>query len=500
MLSPHYRHLLSTLCVLLCGSVAIQATPLLELDPRADISSTLGPKLSPGAQIILKGSPEFVNQTIRWTTLGAPTYQAAVEVVTEQDVVETMNYAIHNNISFLASSPRHGYSLTLASIENGIEIDLKNFNQIHVDAQANQLTTGGAVIFEDVIDALYAAGKEMPTGSCSCVGLIGATLGGGVGRLQGLHGLILDSLLSVRIALADGCVVTASETENADLFWGIRGAGHNFGIILSATYKIYDQVPQGKHFNADFIFAANKTESMYTMLKGLAANQPPELSALVLFNWDKDFNQTVITVNAVYAGPEDAGRAAVQPFVDQGPLVQNFTVVPWNKLIQTAGFGFTGPAICEKGNRRSQWAAGVINIDPPTYVSVLKQFEEMITEYPAAIDSSVDFQLLPNQAAVAVPDDTTAYPYRDFIAHALLEFKYTTSALDDAITGYAQRMRATMAATAGTGGLEVYSSYSHGDETPQQLYSARKLPRLEALKKQYDPLGVFSHYHPIPLS
>lgn len=338
------------------------------------------------------------------------------------------------------------------------------------------------------------------TGSCSCVGLVGGSLGGGVGRLSGLHGLVLDSLLSVRLMLPNTTIVEVSKTQHADLFWGLRGAGFNFGVVLNATYKVYDQVPGGKHLNADFKFPTSITDSFYKQLSDHAKTMPKELSILSLFNFDTTLNQTIITVNAVYAGPEAAGRKAVQFLVDQKPLQQNISVVPWNKLIQTAGFGFTGPEICERGNRRSQWAIGVNVLDAPTYSTVLSLYNEMIQKYPAAKDSSVDVQILPTQGILAVPNNETSYPWRSFIAHVLLEFRYTDDSLDDAINQYARRIRDVVAKTAATDGLQVYVSYSHGDESIETLYSAQNLPRLAALKKANDPKGLFNGYHPLPSS
>ena len=124
----------------------------------------------------------------------------------------------------------------------------------------------------------------------------------------------------------------------------------------------------------------------------------------------------------------------------------------------------------------------------------------MITKYPAASKSSVDVQMLPTQGILAVPDNATSYAYRSFVAHVLLEFEYTDSSLDNAINGYAEQIRDIVAKTAGTNGLEVYVSYSHGDESIETLYSAAKLPRLAGLKKQYDPSGLFDAYHPLPTS
>ena len=111
--------------------------------------------------------------------------------------------------------------------------------------------------------------------------MLGATLGAGVGALQGLHGLLIDSLESVDLVTASGKLVTASEKENEDLFWGIRGAGYNFGIVTSATYRIYDATNQGQVVNADFLFSASQNRSVWEMLQSYDTTLPPELGLTV---------------------------------------------------------------------------------------------------------------------------------------------------------------------------------------------------------------------------
>lgn len=108
--------------------------------------------------------------------------------------------------------------------------------------------------------------------------MLGATLGGGIGRLQGLHGMILDALLSVQIVTAAGDLITASKTKNSDLFWAIRGAGFNFGIIVSATYKVYDASNGGLFLNADFQFPASSNATHWQILKSFDTVLPPALS------------------------------------------------------------------------------------------------------------------------------------------------------------------------------------------------------------------------------
>ena len=207
----------------------------------------------------------------------------------------------------MATGGGHGVSVTLATLRNGIEIDMSLFKNVTVDADADTLTIGGGNLFGEVIDPLDAVGKEMrgssrlsnecsllslsaATGSCYCVGFAGGSIGGGVGRLQGLHGLVIDNLLSAQVVTAAGDLVTISETENSDLFWGTRGAGVDFSIVLWATYRIYDQTNGGQLLNADMIFPASANREHLEILKSFEANMPAELSFLTDVNWSEEYN------------------------------------------------------------------------------------------------------------------------------------------------------------------------------------------------------------------
>lgn len=124
--------------------------------------------------------------------------------------------------------------------------------------------------------------------------MIGATLGAGVGRYQGLHSLIIDALISVRMVTATGDVINVSATENPDLFWGLRGAGFNFGIVLSATYKVADLTNRGNVMNADFIFPASANLSYFRALKTFQDRLPAPLSLFTLV----DYNTTLGAVSS----------------------------------------------------------------------------------------------------------------------------------------------------------------------------------------------------------
>src|SRR5436190_20469515 len=120
-------------------------------------------------------------------------------------------------------------------------------------------------------------------GSCPATGVFGVSFGAGIGRLQGQYGYLNDNMVSVRLLLANGIIVTASNSVNPDLFWAIRGAGHNFGIGLEATFQVYPQSNNGIHHNLDFEFSLDQLESVFLKINDLTDRMPPELAVFILW-------------------------------------------------------------------------------------------------------------------------------------------------------------------------------------------------------------------------
>lgn len=140
------------------------------------------------------------------------------------------------------------------------------------------------------------------TGNAPCVGVVGATVGAGVGLLQGLHGYTSDALISARIVTASGVLFEASATNNTELFWAIRGAGANFGVITSATYQVYDATNGGQAQNADFLYPEIANRSVWGALQTLDETLPAELS---------------VTITSAYNQTSGQVRTSLDPRADQ---------------------------------------------------------------------------------------------------------------------------------------------------------------------------------------
>ena len=133
--------------------------------------------------------------------------------------------------------------------------------------------------------------RALPVILTIIIQFVGGTLGGGVGRYQGIHGLIVDNLISMQVVTAAGKLTTVSAEENSDLFWGMRGAGMNFGVVTEAKYKASPLTNGGQVQVVDFIFTKDQAESYFKTFAALSGTLPPELALL-----------SYVDYNATYGG------------------------------------------------------------------------------------------------------------------------------------------------------------------------------------------------------
>lgn len=155
------------------------------------------------------------------------------------DVIACVNFGRDSKIVTAIRSGGHNAG-GLGVCNDGLVIDLSLMKGIRIDLAANTVRAEGGVFLGDLDHATQPFGKAVPSGILSTTGISGLTLGGGVGHLSRAYGLSVDSLLEVDIVLATGKLVKASEDENADLFWAIRGGGGNFGVVTSFLFKMHD--------------------------------------------------------------------------------------------------------------------------------------------------------------------------------------------------------------------------------------------------------------------
>lgn len=186
--------------------------------------------LSPGSTIQCGQEGE-----VRWSEYAAPRPAATVTVGSEDDVARIVSFASRYGIKFLVQSGGNGWADTFDLGANGIVIDMSRLTAINFNNENTEVNIQAGVLIADLVKAAWAAEARVATGTCNCVSVLGAALGGGVGRTQGLYGQGADQLLSVNYVNDDGHQSTVTPESDPDLWWALTGAGANFGIVVSIS-------------------------------------------------------------------------------------------------------------------------------------------------------------------------------------------------------------------------------------------------------------------------
>jgi FAD/FMN-containing dehydrogenase len=235
------------------------------------------------------------------------------------DVIEAVNFARENGMLTAVRSGGHN-SAGSGSCDGGILIDLSGMNAVHIDPKARRAQVQGGATWGDFDREAQVHGLATPGGVVSATGVGGLTLAGGLGWLRGKYGLSLDNLVSVDIVTADGVLRSASESENGDLFWGLRGGGGNFGIVTSFEFQVHPVGPTVMFLGA--IYRAEDAPRVMRGWRDFMATAPDEIGGTIVefstIPEDPDYPEEtwgakVIALAGVWAGPADEGERAVQP-------------------------------------------------------------------------------------------------------------------------------------------------------------------------------------------
>ena len=363
-----------------------------------------------------------------------------------------VQFANELNLPFLVQNGGNGWSTTLDRLDkNGIIINLAGIKAITFNSNKTQVTLQGGALISDTVAAGAANNALVATGICNCVGTLGAVLGGGVGNLMGLHGLGVDNILSMNVVTPAGKAVAVTPQTNPQLWFALRGAGPNFGIVTSATMKSYP-IAAPTDLNAwlgALIFTSNRLESLVQAIDQL--DLQPQMAIQLLFANSGNASATpTIIFSVFYYGTEVDGRAAYAPIYAVGPVADKTAITPYAK------WNAAGDIACIKGGRKPTFAAGLARMDPATWRAVYEQLRELIQQQGAENSS-----LLMNAYPLAktqsfANDNAAAYPFRQKLKYsASFTPTYADPAFDAKAEEFGFRVRDLWRATSGLDGNQT---------------------------------------------
>ncbi|KAF7195617.1 FAD-linked oxidoreductase alt4 [Pseudocercospora fuligena] len=483
--------------------------------------------LSEEAKLALPGSDDFDASNNRYTQYGRPvcmsvllrdyvlialqTYSVVVVPAREQDVVEVVKFCARNNVPFAPRSGHHCVTTSMRHLQNGLLIDMRSLNgaKLNLNGGAKEVTVGGGILTDDFVSFLQTNNLEVNVGSCPTTGLIGVAFGAGLGRLQGRYGYLNDNLISCRLVLADGSVAVVSKETNPDLFWAVRGAGHNFGVCTEATFRVFPQAHGGIHFSWDLEYSLEQSEYVLTTLNDVHSRMPPDLAIFLLWRRvSAGDRKNLILVNLVWSGIEEEAEPWIQEFERLKPIIHGGKVtttwhdLPWetyggqNKILSK-------PGVWQFRPWKMMSSVSVKNFDLKTTKAFFESIKYMNEKWAGKGFFGAMFECLPNHETRELPDNETAFPWRHGTDHFLM-MTATPLNLDDRedFEGWLDMWKQKFIEVSGYGRLQQYVNYGNTtcttEDPPEAMYGYEpwRLEKLRALKRRYDPDNVFCHYQP----
>jgi len=269
-------------------------------------------------RVLTAADPEYDRGRRVWNGAIDRRPAAIVRCAHAGDVAAAIRFASRRRILTAIRGGGHNVAGT-AVCDGGIVIDLSTMRRVDVDAAGRRATAQAGVLWGEIDQASQASGLATTGGIVSHTGIAGLTLGGGIGWLMREHGLTVDNLLSVEMVTADGDLCTASERENPDLFWGLRGGGGNYGVVTSFEYRLHTVGPTV--LAGPIFFALEDAPAMVRFYRDWIAAAPDELCTVLNFRRAPaaPFLPTamhglpVVAVVAMFAGRIDQGVEVLKP-------------------------------------------------------------------------------------------------------------------------------------------------------------------------------------------
>ena len=423
-------------------------------------------------QLIGPDDAEYDQARVVWNAMADRRPALIARCTDAEDVVAAIRFGREEEL--LIAVRGGGHSLAgFSTCDGGLVIDLSPMREVTVDPVTKRARAKGGAHLSQLDQAAQAHGLVCPVGVVGHTGVAGLTLGGGMGRLQRKFGLTVDNLLGVDLVTAEGEKVHASETEHPDLFWGLRGAGANFGVATSFDFRLHPM--DGTIFHGGTVFPIDRSLEIAERVRQFVATHD-DVGVWISFGRAEELEgRPVFLVGTTHAGPIEQAEKDVRGFREASPLLD------WYGTKTYLAVQSMNDEVLGWGNRFYTKAGFFPELT-----------DEVVTACAAlteSVEGSSELSLWAHGGAVGrVPDDAMAYTGRNAAFNVSAETWWTDPADDDARIAWARAAHASLRPFMSTG---VYVNEVMDGSSGAQIYGQAKYERLVALKRKYDPNNVF---------
>ncbi len=402
-----------------------------------------------------------------------------------QDVVEAVNFARQQQLLISVRGGGHNVAGNAVN-DGGLMIDLSPMKEIHVDPQSRTAIVQPGVVFGELDRATQPFGLAVPGGIVSETGIAGLTLGGGFGWLTRKYGFTSDNLLSAEVVTANGELLTAREDENADLFWGIRGGGGNYGVVTSFKYQLR---PVGPEVMAGTIlYSLEDAGEALRFFRDFTASTPEELGAMAVFRLappapfipQELHGRPVLAIIVCYVGEVEEGKRVLQPLREFGsPVFDGLKATTF-----TAHNSSLDPG--QPHGKYYYWKSEYIHELPDDAIETLVAYAANMSSPFARL---AVFQL--GGATRRYDEQAMAASHRDAEYVVAINTGWADPQDTDHQVAWTRDLWTAMRPFSSGGVYVNFLSVDDGEERVRAAYGADKYDRLVQLKSKYDPQNLF---------
>jgi FAD binding domain/Berberine and berberine like len=437
-------------------------------------STSAGRSPDRDGQVLTPGSPGYDAARSVWNDMIDHRPTMIVRCASVADVVSAVRTARERDLEIGVRCGGHNIA-GLAVPDGGLMIDLTRMDRVTVDPVARRARVQGGAMLGVVDRATQQFGLATTAGNVSHTGVGGLTLGGGMGWLARRHGLACDNVVACTVVTADGEVVRASADEHPELFWGLRGGGGNFGVVVEFEFRLHQVGTRA--LVADLTFPLDRAASALRGWRDLADNAPREATLTAGISGD------TVTLGYVWVGDTARGRALLPALRGIGHPIDEVVSELSYLTLQTRDDDVEGHSF------RRYWKGHYLPALSDGAISALLHRDPAGAMLP-------DLSLQAYGGAISdVEDGATAF------SHRRTRFEFTASARWTDSGEDARRMGAARTAAAKldpfASGAYVNALSDEGAAGVRRAYSDAQRTRLTAVKDVYDPANVFHLNHNI---